>query len=233
MNNGTPSDRPALIAWIIFLSAGIFLAMLTPLGEGLDEPWHFAYLQHVAQNHAVPRGHTKFASIEIDRFLHNHPGSWSLHRNFPEVQTYEEYWTQSNDDRAAMDQTIRSLRFSGAFTEAEVGVDWQYENHQPPLYYALTAPVFAAASHLFSFTTTFLLIRIWTMLIASLMVPAMWMLTRLVFDEKGPGFAALLAVVVFPGLYPGVVRVSNDALAAALACWLFFALAAYLKTERP
>src|SRR6185295_19126431 len=71
------------------------------------------------------------------------------------------------------------------------------------------------------------------MLIASLMVPAMWMLTRLVFVEKGPGFAALLAVAVFPGLYPGVVRVSNDALAAALACWLFFALVAYLKTERP
>jgi 4-amino-4-deoxy-L-arabinose transferase-like glycosyltransferase len=232
-DTGIQSVRPLLVAWIAFVSAGIFLALLTPLGEGLDEPWHFAYVQHVAQTHSAPLGHSKFVSTEIERFLRNHPGSWALHTNFPIVQTYEDYWAQPSEDRSIMDRTIRDLRFSGTYEEAEVGLAWQYENHQPPLYYILTAPVFSASARLFSFTDTFLLIRIWTVLIASLIVPAMWMLVRQVFDEKGPRDAALLTVVVFPGLYPGVVRVSNDALMAVLAAWLFFVLVRYLKTEQP
>jgi len=227
------SDKSLPVAWVLFLSAGIFLALLTPLGEGLDEPWHFAYVQHVAQRHSVPLGNSEFVSTEVERFLRNQPGSWALHTNFPIVQTYEDYWSQPAADRARMDRTVRDLRFSGTFVEANEGLAWQYENHQPPLYYVLTAPLFSALSQLFSFTTTFLLIRIWTVLLASLVVPAMWALTRLVFDDRGTRGRALLAAIVFPGLYPGVVRVSNDALTAALACWLFAALVAYLKTDKP
>jgi 4-amino-4-deoxy-L-arabinose transferase-like glycosyltransferase len=140
---------------------------------------------------------------------------------------------QPEEKRAAMERSIKNLGFSGEFKEAESALAWQYENHQPPLYYVLTAPVFAVISRMSSFLNTFLWIRIWTVFIASLTVPAMWMLARTAFDEKSPREAALLLAVLFPGLYPGVVRVSNDGLTAALACWAFVALIAYLKSEQP
>ena len=47
--HGAVTDRaykPVLAAWILFLSLGLFLSLMTPLGEGLDEPWHFAYVHH-------------------------------------------------------------------------------------------------------------------------------------------------------------------------------------------
>jgi hypothetical protein len=226
-------ERPLITAWIIFLSFGLFLALMTPLGEGLDEPWHFAYVQHMAQRHSVPLGNSKFVSTELDAYLQHHPASWALHTNFPEVQSYEEYWNQPDDSRSAMDQTVSDLRYSGSFKEAGSALTWQYENHQPPLFYVLTAPAFAVVSRLSSFLDTFLWIRIWTVLVASLTIPAMWMLSRTVFDEKSSQDAALLLTALFPGLYPGVVRVSNDGLTAVLACWTFVALIAYLKTEQP
>jgi len=227
-----PISKSLLVSWMLFLSAGLFLSLMTPLGEGLDESWHFAYVQHVAQRHTVPLGNSKYVSKEIELFLRNHPGSRSLHSQFPVVQTYEDYWAQRTEDREAMDRTISDLRFNGTFQEAETPLAWQYESNQPPLYYALTAPVFSLISNWFSFANTFLLIRIWTVLLASLVVPAMWVLSGFVFDQRGLREAAVLLVVVFPGLYPGVIRVANDALTAALACWLFAALVAYLKTER-
>ena len=225
-------SRSMLTAWMLFLSAGLFLSLMTPLGEGLDEPWHFAYVQHIAQRHTVPLGNSKYVSKEIELFLRNHPGSQTLHREFPVVQSYEEYWAQRPEARETMDDTVSHLRFSGTFEEAETALAWQYESNQPPLYYALTAPAFSLISHWFSFANTFLLIRIWTVFLASLMVPAMWVLSGFVFEQRGLREAAVLLVVVFPGLYPGVNRVANDALTAALACWLFATLVAYLKTEQ-
>ncbi len=222
-----------LTAWTLFLAFGTFLALLTPLGEGMDEPWHFAYVQYASQHHGLFPGQAKFISKEVDQFLRIHPASWSVHNNSPFVQTYEDYWTQSEETRNVTDNTIRELRFTGEYEEASGGdLATQYEGHQPPGYYLIAAPVFAWASKSFSFTSTFLLVRIWTILIASLVIPGIFALTRLISSEPQANNAVLIAAL-FPGFYPGVVRVSNDALMAVLACWFFVALVAYLKLQRP
>jgi hypothetical protein len=198
----------------------------------MDEPWHFAYVQNVAQKVGLFSGHANFISTEVYEFLKIHPASWAVHKSSAVVHTYEDYWSQSEEGRAATDQTIRELRFSGNYEEASGELTPQYEGHQPPGYYLVAAPVFSWASKSFSYTGTFLLVRIWTLLIASLIIPGIFVLTRLVANDPQARNTMLIAAL-FPGFYPGVVRVSNDALMAVLACWLFVALLAYLKIQQP
>src|SRR5439155_5774228 len=84
-------------AWLAFLAIGTLWAVVTPLGEGFDEPWHVAYVQHIAQTGKVPLGHSVYVSQEIDLFLHTHPVSWGLHKTFSSLQSYEEYWQQRSE----------------------------------------------------------------------------------------------------------------------------------------
>ena len=160
MKKGTPWASSLFSAWGLFLSFGIFLALLTPLGEGMDEPWHFAYVQYASQHHGLFPGQAKFISKEVYEFIKTHPSSWSVHQNSSLVQTYEDYWAQSEEARNVTNDAIRELRFTGEYEEASGDLAGQYEGHQPPLYYLITAPVFALASKTFSFTNTFLLVRI-------------------------------------------------------------------------
>jgi hypothetical protein len=221
-----------VFAWVAFVAFGAALALLTPLGEGFDEPWHFAYIQRIAQALDVPMGHSAFISEEVAQFLRVHPVSWGLHSSDSSLVSYEEYW---NDEPAVYDKANRSiqdLRFSGKFVEANGTLGSQYERHQPPLYYLLTAPIFALAAHYLSFVNVFFVVRLWSVLIASLVVPGAYLLARGVFADFPWTKSILLLTVLFPGLYSGVVRVSNDALAVPVACWLLACLIGFLQTQR-
>jgi len=223
--------RFCLFAWLAFLAVGLFLAVMTPFGEGIDEPAHFAYVQHIAQRWQPPLAHSQYFSREIDQFLHLQPVSWSFHSLHPTLQSHDEYWALDAQERQSRDQSFRDLHFSGAYVEAADPVSVQYESHQPPLYYAITAPVFAAASR-WSFAGAFLITRIWSVALASLIVPGAFLLSRVVFRDPIACNSVASLVVLFPGLYPGVVRVSNDALAAPVAAWLFLCLIGFLQKER-
>jgi hypothetical protein len=79
---------------------------------------------------------------------------------------------------------------------------------------------------------TFLFARVWSVLLASLVIPGAFFLARVVFQEPTERQAVLALLVMFPGLYPGVVRVSNDGLALVLATWFFFCLIALFETDQ-
>jgi hypothetical protein len=132
--------------------------------------------------------------------------------------------------RESADRLLAQLRFSGAYFSP---YSFQDESHQPPLYYLVTAPVFALASRVYAFPSTFLVTRLWSVAVASLVVPASFLLATAAFRQAALSEGVLLLVVLFPGLYPGVVRVSNDSLAVPLACFVFFFLIAFLKNNRP
>jgi len=153
-----------VVAWLAFLVAGTFFALMNPLGEGFDEPFHLAYLQYLVQTGNVPLGHSMHVSEQIDFFLHNQPVSWGLRTNFPALLAHEDYWAQPN--REKMDGLSSELRFSGPYVEATSDVSGQYEAHQPPLYYLLTSPAFAVVSRLSSFVSTFLWMRLVSVAIA-------------------------------------------------------------------
>ncbi len=223
--------KSVLFPWLFFLTFATVLAVLTPLGEGFDEPWHFDYVQHVAQTGRVPLGHSEYLSTELDAFLRNHPQSWMVEKTAPFLLSHDEYWREDSRQRDFQDRVLGELRFSGKYVEQPPLV--QYEHNQPPLYYVLTAPVFAVASRFSSVPHTFIITRLWSVLLASFVIPAAFLLALAVFSNVAAANAVAFLVALFPGLYTGVVRVANDALTVPLACLVFVFLTAFLKTGNP
>src|SRR5437867_9566266 len=226
-----PLNPRLVVAWLAFLAAGTFFALMNPLGEGFDEPFHLAYLQYLVQTGNVPLGHSMHVSEQIDFFLHNQPVSWGLRTNFPALLAHEDYWAQPN--REKMDGLSSDLPFSGPYVEATSDVSSQYEAHQPPLYYLLTSPAFAVVLGLSSFLSAFLWMRLVSVVIASLVVPGSFFLARAILKHDTAAASVTAIVVLFPGLYPDLFRISNDALTVPLACWTFVFLVSFLEKRRP
>jgi hypothetical protein len=205
---------------------------MMPLGEGFDELWHFAYVQRVAQLGKVPESHASHLSKEALAFLQLHPVPWAVHNNFPALPPYEEYWRHP-ESRTSLDEQVAAIRFAGAYPEVPNDTSAQYESHQAPLYYFLAAPVFAVCSRYLSFVHTFTAIRIFSVLLASSIVPATFLLARSALKDFNAAASAAALLVVYPGLYPSVTRVSNDALVLPLACWTLFCLIRFLEKSTP
>jgi hypothetical protein len=212
----------------------MFFVLMMPLGEGFDELWHFAYIQRVAELGKVPENHASHLSKEAMAFLQLHPVPWAVHNNFPELPPYEEYWRHP-ENRASLDEQIAAIRFAGTYPEVPNDksvadpLKWQYESHQAPLYYFLAAPVFAVCSRYLSFVHTFTAMRLFSVLLASSLVPAAFFLARSALKDFNAAASAVALLVVYPGLYPSVTRVSNDALVLPLAGWTLFSLIRYLE----
>jgi len=223
--------KTVVLAWTFFLLAGLFVSLILPLGEGFDEPWHLGYIQYVAQTRRLPPGPSLRLSVEIVSFLERHPMGWRLKDIFPTLHTQEDYWHGNDADRAATDVELRSLRFGTTYNESAERFAEQYESHQAPLYYVLTAPIFLLCSRWFSFANTFLIIRLWSVLLASATVPLSYFLTKRLTPSHAAATAVAVLVAMFPGLYPDVVRVSNDALAVPLAAAIFVLLARYVDSR--
>lgn len=226
-------SRPYLsviFSWLFFATVGAFIAFITPLGEGIDEMLHWDYVQFVAERKAMPLGHAEGVSRETATFLENHPVAWVLHGMNPQLPAFEEYWQQT-ESRDARDRVVRDLRFSGEYVNASVTAIKQYESHQAPLYYVLAASAFSFISRTASYLDTFLWLRLITVAIASFMIPGTFLLAKAVLEDSSAAAVVTRLLVLFPGLYPGVVRVSNDALAAVLATFTLLFLISFLKSD--
>jgi hypothetical protein len=222
------ASRLVIPPWLCFLAFGVFVCFVTPLGEGFDEPLHFDYVQRIAQLRDVPMGNSYNVSSEITQFLEGHPVSWALHERYPFLLTYEQYWEQT-DQLESRDRRVRALRFEGAYTEGLSKASRQYESHQPPLYYLLVAPAFGVFSKAFFFVDTFMALRLLNVLLASVMVPGAFFLAKAVLGDDSAAANVARLVVFFPGLYPGVIRVSNDAVSAVIVTWMLFLLVSFLR----
>jgi hypothetical protein len=218
-------------AWAYFILLGLFVALVVPLGEGFDEPWHLGYVEHFAEFGKLPPGPQLHLSSELDQFLVKHPIGWRLREIFPSLHSHDEYWQQSQDERLRIDEGLRHMRFVSPYQEGSSGFSTQYESHQPPLYYALAAPLFLLSSAVLPLADVFLLTRVWSMLLASTVVPLSYVLAKRVSGSLPVASSVAMLVGMFPGLYPDVVRVSNDALAVPLAAAVFVLLAQFLESR--
>jgi len=226
------SFRALIPLWLCFLAFGVFFSFVTPLGEGFDEPLHFDYVQRIVQLRDVPMGNSLNVSREITDFLETYPVSWGLHERHPFLLTHEQYWAQT-EQLESRDRRVRALRFEGEYAEGLSRAARQYESHQPPLYYVLVSPAFAVFSKVLRFVDTFMALRLLNVLLASAMVPGAFLLARAIFSDDLAASNVARLVVFFPGLYPGVIRVSNDALSAVIVTWMLFFLVSFLKKPQP
>jgi hypothetical protein len=223
--------RRVVPAWAFFILLGLFVALVVPLGEGFDEPWHLGYVQYIAQTGRLLPGPQIHLSSELDQFLVRHPIGWRLRDIFPSLHSHDEYWQQPRDERLRIDEDVRQMRFGGLYQEGSSRFSTQYESHQPPLYYALAAPLFLLSSALLPLPDVFLLVRIGSMLLASTVVPLSYLLAKRISGSLPVATSVALLVSMFPGLYPDIVRVSNDALAVPLAAVVFLLLAQFLESR--
>jgi hypothetical protein len=73
--------------------------------------------------------------------------------------------------------------------------------------------------------------RIFSVLIASAVVPLTWRIVLQVTSSTRDADAATMFVALFPGLYPDVVRVSTDALLVPVAAAIFLALLRFMDSR--
>jgi len=90
-----------------------------------------------------------------------------------------------------------------------------YEALQPPLYYWLATPL-VWASRTWSLATQIMLVRYFSALIASLIVPLVCLVVYDVFEDERVAIAAAAMTALMPGLAIDVARVGNDSLAVLL-----------------
>ena len=223
--------RTLALSWLFFLLMGLLVSIVLPLGEGFDEPWHLGYVQYVAQTGKLPPGPALHLSTDLETFLTLHPMGWRLRDIFPDLHSQEQYWQQPEPQRIQNDARIRELRFSMPYQQGQAAFSQQYESHQAPLYYVLAAPLFWLSARFLSLANTFLIIRLWSVVLASAVVPLSYLLARRVSPSSAVANGVAALVAMFPGLYPDVARVSNDALAIPLAAAVFLALAYYLDSH--
>ena len=110
----------------------ILYSTLLPLWEGFDEPFHYSYVQDLADGRGFPDLTTSRLSLEIGTSLTLAPASRPVQQNLPMVRTYSEYFSQSRSqqlsERKLFDEIDPHSRWSPSYI-------LNYEGQQAPLAY--------------------------------------------------------------------------------------------------
>ena len=118
-----------LLAAYALTNAILYSAML-PLWEGFDEPFHFGYLQRLANGQGFPDPRTTFLSREVASSLSLAPASAAVRRNLPQVTTYSEYFSFPRLQRAAIQRQLWDLPPDSRLQNSGL---LNYEARQAPL----------------------------------------------------------------------------------------------------
>jgi len=198
-----------LLAVILFLSRGFLHILVVPMWEGFDEPFHYAYVQHIAEHGWLPPLSAPSVSQEILESLQLFPTTYHLSHLTP--MRFKNFWELSPVDRL---RSRRSLDSIEPASRSQLTHLVNYQTQHPPLYYLLCAPVYLISRHLSLVDRVFIL-RSLSLLLAAISLPLGYLVARRIFkSEWALLIPALMAV--FPNYYVFIGRVTNDALAVVL-----------------
>lgn len=200
--------------WLAFLARGLYYCVQQPMWEGYDEWAHFAYVQSIAEHRALP-SRSDSVSLEVRRSLQLVPLSHWAAKVGSGTITHDSFWRLTPEERRRREQEVRQLSSFPAGTIDPRIPAKQYEAQQPPLYYALLAPLYLLLQHL-SLPAQVLVLRVFSAVIASSVVFLVYAIARRVMP--GSRLALLVAILVacLPGLYVNVCRIGNESLSIAL-----------------
>ncbi len=178
----TRSKQLVLLLWLCFLARGCFYSALLPIWEGYDEPSHFAFIQYVTVFRDLPVATTP-VSREVQESLHSLPLSWEqrLHVLTPPIYTQDSYWQLSAADRRALQEQTRAIPPAWG---AQLGTGPAlYEAQQAPLYYwMMSVPLRWAWT--WPLAGRVMLIRMLSVLLASLVIPIAYAAARSFFASE-------------------------------------------------
>jgi 4-amino-4-deoxy-L-arabinose transferase-like glycosyltransferase len=202
---GIASTRRAavLAVWIAFLARGTIQVLITPIWDGFDEPFHVAYAAFVAENGRPPGFDERsfpsayYAALPLLPSVVGHGA--------PDFRAWRQLSPEERSFRRG-----RAARLIASPVPANYAFA-NYERQQPPLFYILAAPVAWLFRHA-SVPVFVIALRLFCVLLASLLVPLTARLARLLLPQRGVFFALPLAALL-PNTLFFVDRVTNDALA--------------------
>ena len=198
--------------WLFFLIRGLFYVSATPLWEGFDEWAHYAVLQSTA---AGPVSREVQASLELA------PIPWQMGGATAALK-HDAYWRMPEPERRAREEKLRSLPAEWAREPAQGG-ERSYEAQQAPLYYWLLTPAYRLTAGL-PLPTRVWLLRLLSLLIASVVIPLSFLMGRAVLEDDSRGLLVSALVAAYPQLMMTVCHIANDSLAVALGSLFLFAL---------
>ncbi|MBZ5580287.1 MAG: hypothetical protein LAP40_27330 [Acidobacteriia bacterium] len=214
--------RRLLIASIL-VNAALY-SVLLPLWEGFDEPFHFAYVQQLANGQGLPDARTARLSDEVGTSLMFAPASPVVRQNIPQVTTYSQYFEWP---------APRRLEAQRRLSEIPIPARWRlspfpnYEAQHPPLAYLLLA----APERLLAALP--LPLRVASLRVMAAVFGALLLFAgavRLFTQFRIPASyqaCALFCVFSCQMTWATLAHVGNDWLAVPLAIWTLVALNAY------
>ena len=209
--------------WACFVARLAFYSSMLPLWEGYDEWAHFSVIRHMAVSHEALVEREAAVPRDVEASLQLAPVPWEMRYLPPPWLTQDAYWSLPAEMRARREAAFRTMPPAWS-REAGAGPFRTYEALQPPLYYWMMTPAerLLGAS---SLAVQVMTLRWLSVLLASLAVPLVFAVGRLVLDEPlALGCAAIVALM--PGVALDVARVGNDSLAIVL-----FSLLAWLAVR--
>ena len=213
--------------WLLLtyaLTNAALYSMLLPLWEGFDEPFHFGYVQYLANGNGFPDARTSVLSKEVGVSLSVAPASLSVQRNLPAVTSYREFFGWAESERLL---THRHL------SQIDPGLRWQpsdildYEALQAPLAYAILAlPERALAKT--PLPLRVMLLRIMAGALGALLLffGAERLLGQLEIPDEHKEIAIFCAFSC-QMIWATLAHVANDWLAVPLTLWLLVAAIHY------
>jgi hypothetical protein len=208
------------------LANAVLYSMLLPLWEGFDEPFHFGYVQYLANGIGLPDPRTSGLSQEVGASLLLAPGSPSVKRNIREITSYSEFFGWPESMRRQAHRQLRNI---------DTGLRWQrsnildYEALQAPLAYAILALPERALARM-PLPSRVLLLRIIAGTIGGILL--LFGAERLAGQLGIPGphkESAVFCALSSQMLWATLSHVANDWLAVPLTLWLLVTVIHYFE----
>lgn len=215
--------RPMLVLLAVYVAGNALLyALLLPLWEGWDEPFHFGYVQELSVHARLPRLGASALSQEVARSLRLAPASHVVRHNLPYVITFDEFARMPEERRSALRRELESIP-PALRREVEPGTN-NYEAQHPPLAYLLPA-VLEWATADWNLLSRVLLLRILCGLAAgALQFWALWELASALGLGAWARGHALFWTLGAQMFWACAARVSNDWLTLPLTTALVASL---------
>lgn len=225
-------NKLGLLFSLIFLMVGLIWCSIIPIWEGFDEPAHYAYVQHLVENHEFPRGDKNFFSDEIMNTLTKVPINANIPMNciickhpeeaktFP-PKSYSAYWmtfnqTTYNENHNFLLEEDKSLR-----AKESVGGIKIWESQQAPLSYLLLS-LFYKISEQNDIITTVFVLRYVGIAISAAAIYFVYKTVVLLSKNSFMRYGVMIFAVFNPMFVMNLSRISNEPLN-----FLFFSLFFY------
>ncbi len=220
------------LLWIALILQGLLFISTTAIWEGFDEPFHYAYIQFLAETGTLPVYGKALVSRELTRSFELAPLSIPLNSILASrYRAFASYWQLSDEERAARARALRQIKAEDravADTKASIS---NYEVHQAPLYYLISVPVYRMCSH-FELPTRVFCLRFFSLLIGSSTLFAAYAAARRALPGlRGPHTVAFI-IALMPMVPGTIARISNDALAVPLGALAAFLIIDYFTSAR-